>query len=71
MADEAIVIVPIELMDDDNFLTHFEFRHASELPGLNSFVEPTHPDTIRSYRIFHETIHRLFPHKVLHEHDAG
>ncbi len=66
---EIPVVVNADEMEDETFKAHFEKRHMDQMPGLNGFVEPAHPDTVNSYRIFHETIHRLFPLQEDHEHE--
>jgi hypothetical protein len=63
------LVVPIDWMDDETFLIHFEKRHADALPGMDGFINNVHGSTVNSYRIFHDTIHRLLPLGEPHEHE--
>jgi len=63
------LVVPIAEMDDETFLIHFEKRHGDQLPGMDGFIDKVHGSTVNSYRVFHDTIHRLLPIKELHEHE--
>lgn len=63
------LVVPADWMDDEDFLIHFERRHGDQLPGMDGFVNNIHSSVVESYRVFHDTIHRLFPIKHAHEHE--
>lgn len=70
--EEVPVVVNADNMDDETFLMHFEARHNDQLPGLDGFTELTKrsPAMIESYRVFHDTLHRLYILEEQHDHEA-
>jgi len=68
------MVVNADEMDDENFLLHFERRHADQLPGISGFLHTMaqQPELIETYRKFHDRIHNLFTPSMMeepHEHE--
>lgn len=63
-------VVDADEMDDAVFIMHFDNRHDDQLPGLpNGMLKNIHPDTLESYRIFHDQLHRFYILEHPHEHE--
>jgi hypothetical protein len=62
-------VVPVEEMDDETLLRHFEARHADDLKLKFPESGPErHLNDPKLWRTYHQTMHRLYPRKYEHSH---
>jgi hypothetical protein len=69
--DTPVVVNP-DRMSDENFIKHFNKRHADQLAGLRELVNLS-PAVLILYRSFHRWLHYpLFPasHDLDHKHEG-
>jgi hypothetical protein len=59
-------------MDDETFVMHMNSRHAGNLGGLEELnLDHASPYVVHCWRLFHNTIHRIFTPDPLDDHEHG